>query len=162
MELLVFLKLEREVIALTMRWIRPSLNQAWARSFPFLRINGTQTFKCLNLKQTLRVMMARHLENTGFICKNCNKNILPISNGSYRNHCPFCLHSIHLDLIPGDRASSCRGLMKPLHLTYKSKKGWQIIHICLSCGCKKACRVAMDTIQPDSYKMLALVNQGQS
>ena len=105
--------------------------------------------------------MARHLENTGFICKNCNENILPINNGSYRNHCPFCLYSIHLDLIPEDRASPCKGLMKPLHLTYKSKKGWQIIHICLSCGCEKACRVATDTIQPDSYKMLALINQGQ-
>jgi hypothetical protein len=68
-------------------------------------------------------MMARHLENTGFICKNCNEKILPVTNGRYRNHCPFCLFSVHLDNIPGDRANSCRGLMKPLQLTYKSKKG---------------------------------------
>jgi len=102
--------------------------------------------------------MARNLENAGFICNNCNEEILPVTNGRYRNHCPFCLYSVHLDIIPGDRASSCAGLMKPIHLTYKSKKGWQIVHVCLKCGTKKACRVAVDTTQPDSYKMLALLN----
>lgn len=103
--------------------------------------------------------MARNLENTGFTCENCNEEIHPVNNGRYRNHCPFCLYSVHLDNIPGDRTNSCRGLMKPLHLTYKSKKGWQIIHLCLKCGVKKACRIAEDTVQTDSYKMLAEVNQ---
>lgn len=101
--------------------------------------------------------MARNLENTGFTCTHCNEEILPVTNGRYRNHCPFCLYSVHLDNIPGDRASSCRGLMKPLHLTHKSKKGWQIVHICLQCSVKKACRVAEDTVQSDSYEVLALL-----
>lgn len=105
--------------------------------------------------------MARNLENTGFTCENCNEEIHPVTNGRYRNHCPFCLYSVHLDIIPGDRASSCRALMKPIQLTYKSKKGWQIIHVCLKCSAKKACRIAEDTIQPDSYERLALVGQDQ-
>ena len=102
--------------------------------------------------------MARHLENTGFICNNCNEIILPVTNGRYRNHCPFCLYSVHLDNIPGDRASPCKALMKPIQLTYKSKKGWQIMHVCLECGVKKVCRIAVDTEQPDSYKKLASLN----
>lgn len=103
--------------------------------------------------------MARNLENTGFICKNCYEIVNPVSNGSYRNHCSFCLYSVHLDIIPGDRASTCRGLMKPLHLNYKSNKGWQIVHMCLTCGVKKACRIAQDTVQPDNYEILAFLNQ---
>ncbi|MBA3813673.1 MAG: RNHCP domain-containing protein [Alphaproteobacteria bacterium] len=103
--------------------------------------------------------MARNLENTGFICENCNEEILPVNNGRYRNHCPFCLYSVHLDIIPGDRASSCKGLMQPMQLAYKAKKGWQIIHRCLACGAQKTCRIAEDTLQPDSYERLALVSQ---
>ena len=104
-------------------------------------------------------MMARNLENTGFICENCNEEILPVTNGRYRNHCPFCLYSVHLDIVPGDRKSPCKALMKPAQLSYKSKKGWQIMHVCLKCGIQKACRIATDTAQPDSYKKLALLNQ---
>ena len=103
-------------------------------------------------------MMARNLENTGFICENCYEEILPVTNGCYRNHCPFCLYSVHLDNVPGDRKNTCKSLMKPVLLTYKSKKGWQIIHVCLECGIKKVCRIATDTTQPDSYKSLAFLN----
>ncbi len=103
--------------------------------------------------------MVRNLENTGFTCENCNEEIHPVKNGRYRNHCPFCLYSVHLDNIPGDRTSSCKALMKPVQLTYKSQKGWQIIHLCLKCGAIKACRVAEDTVQSDSYLILARLNQ---
>lgn len=94
-------------------------------------------------------------QNTGFACANCCALIHPLTNGSYRNHCPYCLYSVHLDVHPGDRLSDCKGLMKPLHLVYKSGKGLQIQHVCLSCGAKKVCRVATDTIQPDDINSLA-------
>ncbi|WDF05905.1 RNHCP domain-containing protein [Shouchella hunanensis] len=44
------------------------------------------------------------------------------ANGSYRNHCPFCLYSKHQDIIPGDRASTCGGLMEPQHCTTIQKR----------------------------------------
>ena len=103
--------------------------------------------------------MARNLENAGFICEHCGEEILPVTNGRYRNHCPFCLYSVHLDIIPGDRKSDCGGLMKPVQLAYKSKKGWQIIHHCLACGVQQACRVATETVQPDSITRIAMVGQ---
>lgn len=99
--------------------------------------------------------MSRKQENTSFICEHCHEEIAPLTNGSYRNHCPFCLHSKHVDIIPGDRASACGGIMKPVGLTYKSKKGWQILHECLSCHSQNTCKVAEDTIMPDNYKLIA-------
>lgn len=73
----------------------------------------------------------------------------PISNGSYRNHCPHCLYSKHVDCLPGDRQNACHGLMKPIGLIYKSKKGYQLVHECLRCGVRRVNRVAVDTVQPD-------------
>ena len=101
--------------------------------------------------------MARKDENTGFVCGNCGKQVMALTNGSYRNHCPFCLYSLHVDNKPGDRQSVCHGLMKPIGLTHKSKKGWQIVHRCCKCGHQQANKVAEDTIQPDDYNKLAML-----
>ena len=69
--------------------------------------------------------MARADENAGFTCAHCGAGVLPLTNGSYRNHCPFCLWSVHVDdARPGDRLSVCRGLMQPVELVSK-RKGWQ-------------------------------------
>ncbi len=96
--------------------------------------------------------MMRSIENTGFICLNCHKKIEKLTNGSYRNHCPFCLYSLHVDKHPGDRASTCGGLMAPIGLAYKSKKGWQLIHCCQRCGIQVVNKIAIDTVQPDDLQ----------
>ena len=67
--------------------------------------------------------MSRNIENTSFICEFCQENVLPLSNGSYRNHCPFCFYSKHVDdLIPGIEILLVKGLMKPIDIKYHSKK----------------------------------------
>ena len=48
--------------------------------------------------------------DSGFICAHCGKEVQPLGYTS-RNHCPFCLWSLHLDENPGDRASDCGGQM---------------------------------------------------
>ena len=88
--------------------------------------------------------MSRKKENTGFTCAHCGAGVEPLNNGSYRNHCPFCLYSIHVDDIPGDRASDCHGAMVPVGVRYHSKKGWQIVHRCKKCGIEKVNRAAPD------------------
>lgn len=98
--------------------------------------------------------MARRDENTGFVCLNCYKTIEALTNGSYRNHCPFCLYSLHVDGKPGDRQSFCRALMEPIGLVFKSKKGWQIIHRCTACRHQSVNKIAENTIQPDVYDSL--------
>jgi len=98
--------------------------------------------------------MSRGKENTGFVCENCGREVLPVNDGSYRNHCPFCLYSKHIDIIPGDRAGRCGGLMRPVGLIYKSGKGFQLVHRCLKCGEEKVNRVAEFSIQPDDIEEL--------
>lgn len=99
--------------------------------------------------------MARKNENTGFICEQCGEKISPLTNGSYRNHCPLCLYSKHVDHLPGDRASRCLGLMRPIGLAYKAKKGWQLIHQCLVCDHHSVNKIAQDTVQPDDVCKVA-------
>lgn len=102
------------------------------------------------------------------ICSRCHKefNDSPIGT-KQRNHCPFCLWSLHLDEnIPGDRKSLCHGLMQPIGLTEKitpNKKlalhAWgaigshlpqneigelMIVHQCEKCGKFSKNRIAGD------------------
>lgn len=100
--------------------------------------------------------MSRKIENTGFICENCHEEVLPLSNGSFKNHCPFCLCSKHLDVMPGDRESECQGLMKPIAKKFHSKKGIQIIHQCESCGHIMVNRIAEDEQGDDMTMILSL------
>lgn len=50
-------------------------------------------------------------KDASFVCLNCGYAVPPLGYSS-RNHCPRCLCSLHLDVLPGDRASGCRGLMR--------------------------------------------------
>lgn len=93
--------------------------------------------------------LSRKTENTGFHCENCHAYVEPLTNGSFRNHCPICLFSKHLDNKPGDRLSNCKGLMKPIRLDYSSKKGYQVVHECIACGKIQRNKVAANTKQED-------------
>lgn len=97
--------------------------------------------------------------NEGFICENCGKDIVPLTNGSFRNHCPRCLYSKHVDEFPGDRSNKCRSLMKPIGIKKHPKKGYQIIHRCLGCKEEKVNIIAEDNVQSDSMdEILRLVS----
>lgn len=78
-----------------------------------------------------------------------------IADGSYRNHCPVCLWSRHVDNDPGDRASACRGLMLPGWTAWRPGKGLVIMHCCVRCGFIRANRIASDTDQPDDIDAVA-------
>jgi hypothetical protein len=67
------------------------------------------------------------------------------------------LHSLHVDIVPGDRANLCKGLMAPVGLTFKTKKGLQLIHECLKCQKRSVNKVAKDTVQEDNYQMIILL-----
>jgi len=41
---------------------------------------------------------------------------------------------MHVDQVyPGDRASNCKGMMKPIAVTQSGKKGWILLHECQKC-----------------------------
>jgi DNA-directed RNA polymerase subunit M/transcription elongation factor TFIIS len=80
-----------------------------------------------------------------FVCEHCDSPVEPLEHGSYRNHCPHCLYSKHVDKDgPGDRASACGGLMHPENIDHSSGKGWRIIHRCDLCGKRIANKAAPD------------------
>lgn len=77
--------------------------------------------------------MPKHFINKkeNFICDNCKTKV--IGNG-YTNHCPNCLYSKHVDKnVPGDRLSSCNGLMPPVKIEVVHGK-YYIVHQCKKCG----------------------------
>ena len=71
--------------------------------------------------------------DNGFVCLNCGKEVSPLGYTS-RNHCPYCLHSIHVDITPGDRANDCKGLQQPIAIENNPKKGYVIVYKCKKCG----------------------------
>ena len=92
--------------------------------------------------------------DSGFICQNCGKEVLPMESSS-RNHCPFCLCSLHVDENPGDRANECRGIMDAVKVVPDPKKGYIILHRCRKCGQIKRNRAAYGIkTQPDDLKKL--------
>jgi DNA-directed RNA polymerase subunit RPC12/RpoP len=92
-----------------------------------------------------------------FTCCHCGKEITSNKKSGVqnRNHCPYCLYSVHLDLsIPGDRKSSCGGEMVPIGLAFKRIKPdkykkedlgeLMLIHQCRKCGKISINRIAGD------------------
>ena len=82
---------------------------------------------------------------SGFVCCHCSRAVTPDPAGQeHRNHCPFCLRSVHLDILPGDRASRCGGIMEPIAISVRQSKEWVIIHRCTECGILRENRIAGD------------------
>lgn len=76
----------------------------------------------------------RFLKNdSGFVCQNCQKEVEPLGYTS-RNHCPYCLCSLHVDIQPGDRANDCGGIMDAVSAQPDKKQGYILIHRCRKCG----------------------------
>ena len=82
----------------------------------------------------------------------------PLGNGGYRNHCPACLYSKHVDDRPGDRAAGCGGLMRPAGMTHRSGKGLMIVHRCVVCGFVRPNRVADAPLGGDEVDALAALS----
>lgn len=83
-----------------------------------------------------------------------------------RNHCPYCLWSLHVDEeISGDRRSRCNGLMEPIGLTFKNegfdkyvkKRQGEImlVHQCIKCNKFSINRLAGDD---DPQEVLKIFN----
>jgi len=67
-----------------------------------------------------------------FKCEHCGYDVSTL-NYSARDHCPKCLYSKHVDIMPGDRLNTCHGLLEPIGIE-KYKNTYKIIYKCLKCG----------------------------
>jgi len=97
--------------------------------------------------------VSRSAQNAPFQCLRCGADVQPSTDGSYRNHCPFCLYSLHVDVRPGDRRSRCGSLMRPVGLRRCGRRP-QLVHRCLGCGQVKVNRVVEIGRQPDDIDVI--------
>jgi hypothetical protein len=66
-----------------------------------------------------------------FVCDNCG---FEMTGDGYTDHCPKCLWGKHVDeVVPGDRASECKGLMEPTRVMYE-KGDLKINYRCMKCN----------------------------
>lgn len=91
-----------------------------------------------------------------FRCANCRQMVFPTPQmgTAHRNHCPLCLHSLHVDTHPGDRAAICHARMAPVGLTMMRKGvdkyqrerlgDVMLVHVCAGCGIVNINRIAAD------------------
>ena len=67
-----------------------------------------------------------------FICSVCSKEVKALGYTA-RDHCPYCLCSKHVDINPGDRSNTCKGLLKPIGIE-KFKDTYKILYKCDKCN----------------------------
>ena len=83
--------------------------------------------------------------DAAFICERCSQTVSPdVAGTAHRNHCPRCLWSLHVDMLPGDRRSGCKGVMEPIAVSVRYKGEWAIVHHCKRCAAVRINRIAGD------------------
>ncbi len=65
----------------------------------------------MRVRQIRKKAFMKNKQN--FVCEVCD---YPVEGDGYRNHCPQCLTSKHVDINPGDRDAECKGLMKVIDI----------------------------------------------
>lgn len=83
-------------------------------------------------------------------------------NGSgYTDHCPNCLWSKHVDVNPGDRASKCNGMMRPLKVEH-DRNWFAIDYVCVKCRMRKKVRAAENDNKELLFKLLSSSSSSSS
>ena len=68
-----------------------------------------------------------------FVCIHCNR-LVAMGGAQVRDHCPFCLHGRHVDVVPGDREAKCGGLLVPKDFSIEGRAGVVIHYRCERCN----------------------------
>ncbi len=64
-----------------------------------------------------------------FVCEKCG---FLVEGDGFTDHCPACLWSKHVDINPGDRKSTCGGMMEPVGVKNEGEK-YIIYYQCIVC-----------------------------
>jgi len=91
----------------------------------------------------------RNIED--FTCEQCGAEVV---GDGYTNHCQKCLWSKHVDVNPGDRAATCKGLMEPVDAALEGD-GYVILHHCVACDFERRNKVS----EEDDFDMILHLSQ---
>ncbi|MGC6510501.1 MAG: RNHCP domain-containing protein [Myxococcota bacterium] len=72
-----------------------------------------------------------HIDES-FQCAYCHR-LVSAGGEMIRDHCPYCLSSMHVDKVPGDRAANCGGQLLAVNLEFRAQQWW-IHYCCQTCG----------------------------
>ena len=89
-----------------------------------------------------------------FECEHCGAQV---TGDGFTNHCPVCLWSKHVDINPGDRAESCKGLMAPIAVESR-REGYRIQFRCQQCGVERLNKAAPE----DDFEVLLQIAREQA
>ena len=97
------------------------------------------------MRRRYRQNSRREAPDAAFVCAHCHQTVPGAAAGTeHRNHCPWCLWSLHVDLLPGDRRCGCKGPMEPIAVWVRRDGEWAIVHRCQRCGGIRTNRIAGD------------------
>lgn len=100
------------------------------------------------MEQPKRKGFYRKIED--FTCLMCKMEVM---GTGFTDHCHNCLWSRHVDNNPGDRSSTCKGMMRPIK-TEHNRKGFIIFYRCEKCGIKKRVHAAENDNKELLFKLL--------
>ncbi len=113
-------------------------------------------------KRLLRVARAREApsrvrgnpvaRDEAFECMHCGMQV-PAHGRTARDHCPSCLHSAHVDVVPGDRQAGCGGLLVPMSMELRAGHP-QLTYRCARCGMGRVNRALLDGEPPDDWSAI--------
>lgn len=84
-----------------------------------------------------------------FTCAACGRDVPP-GGRTARDHCPWCLASLHVDDVPGDRAATCGGLMRVVDVVIKGDVA-VLGYRCTRCGFTRNMRALAGVEVPDDW-----------
>ncbi len=90
-----------------------------------------------------------------FTCAHCGAEVPPAGRTA-RDHCPRCLYGQHVDVVPGDRAADCGGLLVPVGASFAAGR-WVLEYRCARCGVTRRNQVITDVDVPDDPDAVARV-----
>jgi hypothetical protein len=94
-----------------------------------------------------------------FVCGHCGRDV-PAHGRTARDHCPWCLRSRHVDVVPGDRAAGCGGLMDPIGMEVRGDR--VVLQFrCRTCGHERPNVALTDGAVPDDPEALRRVSRGE-
>lgn len=82
-----------------------------------------------------------------FECIHCGHSEVP-GGAMVRDHCSRCLHGLHVDNVPGDRAAGCGGILVPIDFSVEGRAGVVIHYRCERCGYSHRTRSHVDDTLP--------------
>lgn len=114
--------------------------------------------RALGREDASRVRTNPVSRDDAFSCMKCGAEVPP--NGrTPRDHCPRCLCSRHVDIVPGDRANPCQGRMDPMTVEVHDRIV-VILYRCTRCREEHRNKAVVDGAEPDDWDALVKLSAG--